>query len=187
MAAGAPRDALLIDALEAIPPAPLEGTLWRVTREGRDPCIGSSSGGRWDDTSFDVLYTSETREGAVAEMHFHLRQGQPLVPSKLRYALHELRIVTAGLLVLTDHALLAKLGVDMSRYGRLVYVNREQEYLRSQAIGEVAHFLDFTALKVPNARHDSSNNVVLFTDRIDPDQLEHVHDHGVIDFNARMS
>jgi len=177
-----PRNPALIDALEAIPPEPFEGLLWRVTREGRDPCIGSRSGGRWDDQSFDVLYTCETREGAIAEMRYHLGKGQPVVPSKPRYHLHELKVELSAALVLTDAALLKRLGIDMSRFGRLTYVNREEEYTVSQAIGEIAVFLDLEAVRVPNARHLESTNAVLFTERVDPDRLEHIHDHGVVNF-----
>lgn len=178
----APRDPALIDALEAIPPEPFEGRLWRVTREGRDPCIGSRSGGRWDDQTFDVLYTCETREGAIAEMRYHLSKGQPVVPSKPRYRLHELRVELSAALVLTDTSILERLGIDMSRFGRLTYVNREEEYTRSQIIGEIAFFLDLDAVRVPNARHPESINAVLFTERVDPDCIEHIHDHGVVNF-----
>ena len=69
------RDSTLVDALEAIDPVPFNDNVWRVTREGRDPCQCSRSGGRWDDGTFDVLYTSEAKDGAIAEMVFHLLKG----------------------------------------------------------------------------------------------------------------
>jgi hypothetical protein len=64
------RDSRLIDALEALPARRLTETVWRVVREGRDPCNCNASGGRWDDETFDVLYTSRERDGAIAEMFF---------------------------------------------------------------------------------------------------------------------
>ena len=176
------RDPALIDALEAMSPEPLDGPLWRVTREDRDPCVGVRSGGRWDDESFDVLYTCEDRDGAIAEMRYHLGKGQPVVPSKPRYHLHELRVELSAALTLTDSAVLERLGIDVSRFGRLTYVNREQEYTRTQIVGEIAFFLDLEAVRVPNARYPGSTNAVLFTERVDPDRLEHVQDHGLVNF-----
>ena len=41
------------------------------------------------DGPLDVLYTSETREAAIAERRFHLYQGQPFPPSRVRYELYE--------------------------------------------------------------------------------------------------
>jgi RES domain len=86
------RDSRLIDSLEVLPHAPFKGTVWRVVREDRDPCQCSASGGRWGDGSFDVLYTSLDRDGAIAEMYFQLLRGQPVFPSKVRYTLNEMRV-----------------------------------------------------------------------------------------------
>ena len=71
------RDRLLLDALESLVRAPYEGTVWRSVREGRDPLACWRSGGRWDDGTLDVLYTSENRKTAIADRRFHLYQGQP--------------------------------------------------------------------------------------------------------------
>src|SRR5690606_6934305 len=86
------RDPALLDALERIRQRPYAGTVWRSVREGRDPLACWRGGGRWDDGSLDVLYTSETRETALEERRFHLYQGQPLPPSKVRYELFELHV-----------------------------------------------------------------------------------------------
>ena len=143
----------LIDALDAIRRAPFEGTVWRVVREGRDPLQCSASGGRWDDGSFDVLYTSRKSDGAIAEMYFHLLRGQPVFPSKIRYHLHELNVSLDEVMTLTMDDL-ASLGLDATRFGQLSYNERTQEYPRSQEIAEVAHFLDCDGLLAPSARWD---------------------------------
>lgn len=173
------RDSALIDALEAAPPTTFKGTLWRVVRDGRDVLQGSSAGGRWDDGTFDVLYTSERADGAVAEMYFHLSRGQPVMPSKGAWHLHELRVTLSRALRLADLAALSALGVDTARYGLLSYQEREQEYPRPQEIAETAHFLGFDGLIVPNARF-ACQNVVVFCDRVPPDALEAVRNHGAI-------
>ena len=64
---GGARDRTLIDTLEGLPCEPLETTVWRVVRDMRDPTIFASGGNRWDDGSFEGLYTSLSREGALAE------------------------------------------------------------------------------------------------------------------------
>src|SRR5580692_2017979 len=89
------RDNNLLDALEDIEPEGLETKVWRVVREGRDPIQCSSVGGRWDDRTFDVLYTSTTADGAVSEMYYHLSRGQPVIPSLVQYRLHELNVTLA--------------------------------------------------------------------------------------------
>jgi len=177
------RDHRLIDALEPLPAVSFAGTLWRVVRDGRAPCQCSGSGGRWDDTTFEVLYTARERDGAIAEMWFHLKRGQPVFPSKVRYRLHELHVELDGALDLSDPVALTDLGVDMNHFGQLSYNERVMEYPRTQAIAEVAHFLDFTGLLVPSARWNCAN-VVIFCDHILPDALETVKDHGVIDWTA---
>lgn len=75
------------------------------------------------------------------------------------------------------------LGIDLMRYGSLVYGQHKREYPRTQEVGEVAHFLDFDGMLVPSARRDCAN-VVLFCEKIPPDGITVVEDHGPIDWNA---
>jgi hypothetical protein len=175
------RDDRLIDALELLPRTPFEGTVWRIVSEGRDPHQCSASGGRWDDGSFDVLYTSLDREGALAEMYFHLLRGQPVFPTKIRYVLFELKVKLSETLHFPTLPDLAKLNLDISRFGQLAYVERVQKYPRTQEIAEVAHFLDCDGLMVPSARWPCAN-LVLFCDRLGPTAIEVVKEHGVIDW-----
>ncbi len=173
------RDNVLIDALEAAPSVTFEGVIWRIVRKGRDVLQGSSYGGRWDDGTFDVLYTSAKADGAAAETYFHLSRGQPVIPSKVNYYLFELRATMRRALRLANLAALASLGVDTGRYGALSYFERPQEYTRPQAIAETAHFVGFDGLIVPNARWDCLN-IVLFCDRIPPEASEVLQNHGEI-------
>lgn len=176
------RDSALIDAIEAIEPVQFSGPVWRVVREGRDPCQCSRSGGRWDDGTFDVLYTALPPDGAVAEMYFHLKRGQPIMPSRVRYRLYELHAAMDRALKLLDLAALARLGLDTAAYGRLSYQERVAEYPRSQDIAETAHFLEFDGLIVPSARCDG-HNAVLFCDYVGSEAREAVTDHGALDWS----
>src|SRR5688572_6141376 len=104
------RDVRLIDALEGRPGLSLSQTVWRVVREGRDPTECSATGGRWDDGSFDVLYTSTERDGCIAELEFHIKKGQPLIPSKMRFKLYELQARLTNALDLSNLDDLRELG-----------------------------------------------------------------------------
>ncbi len=186
MVAG-PRDRTLIDTLERLETKSFNGIVWRVTRDGRDPTLFFGGGNRWDDGTFDVLYTSISEQGALAEMRFHIGRGQPVVPSKISYRLHQLSVRVDGLLDLTDADVLAKVGIDRGNFGRLPYLDRQGEYEACQRVGEAVHFLgsddpaDPSAILVPNARHPS-NNLVLLADYVGPDDVKHVKDHGIIDW-----
>lgn len=175
------RDNDLIDALEEAASEPFEGPVWRVVREGRDPCVCGIPGGRWDDRTFDVLYTATERDGAIAEMYFHLARGQPRIPSKVRYKTFELSVSLSRLLTLPSLDELAELGFDVATFGQLSYDDREHEYPRTQDIAETAHFLEYDGILVPSARWDCAN-IIVFCDRLTPGTIEVAGDHGVIDW-----
>jgi RES domain-containing protein len=157
----APRSRALLDAIEAKTPVGLKAQLWRVVTDGRDPLQPGRAGGRWDDGSFDALYTSTERDGAIAEAWFHAARGQPIPPSKPQKRIHRIEARFARVLDLSENGSLASLGVDMSQYGRLSYVERGGEYPTTQQIGEAAFFYEFEAIVAPNARWPTSNVVIL--------------------------
>jgi RES domain-containing protein len=183
------RDRELLDTLDALACEPFEGTVWRVTQDIHDPTIFRSGGARWDDGTFDVLYTSLEREGALAEMKFHVARGQPVIPSRKTYHLHELNVRIHGVLDLTDWAFLERFGVGRSMYGRLPYLRRESEYTACQKIGEAVNFLGGEAESepsgfiVPNARREGRNLVVLVA-HVSGDDVRAVRDHGPVDWSA---
>lgn len=181
-----PRDIRLVDLLDGRTGVQLDEVVWRAAREGRDPTECGSAGGRWDDTSFDVLYTSRTREAALAEMSFHLRRGQPIVPSRVRFSLHEIRVRLENALDLSNSQALLELGLDMATFGQMSYSERAAEYPRTQEISEIAHFHGHDGLIVPSARFNASN-VIVFCDQVKPDQLEPAIDHGVVDWSILPS
>lgn len=173
------RDSRLLDAVEALTGGPFSGTAWRVTREGRDPLQCSAVGGRWDDRSFEVLYTSSRADGAIAEMYFHVSRGQPVIPSRVRYHLHELRVTLKSCLRIASLEELAALGLRTVSFGQLSWFEREQEYPRTQEIAEVAHFLGRDGLIVPSARAEHPN-IVIFCEAAGLEAVEAVRDHGAI-------
>lgn len=180
------RDNTLLDAIEAATATKFEGSVWRVVRGDRDPLQASSPGGRWDDGTFDVLYTSLESDGALAEIYFHIMRGQPVFPSRMVFRLYELRVELDRVLELADIAALRVLGVDGGRYGYLQYARKHEEYPRLQDIGEAAHFLDFEGLIAPSARWEC-RNLVVFTDRVPPDALSIANEHGQVDWDTWRS
>ena len=176
------RDQRLLDALERSARAPYAARVWRSVREGRDPLTCWHAGGRWDDGTLEVLYTSETRTAAVAERRFHLYQGQPLPPSKVRYELFELRVSLEAVVRFPDLDSLASIGFDVGSSGQMSYLEREREYPRTQEIAEACAFLGADGLLVPSARETSSNNLIVFCEQEPPVDMEVVANHGYLAF-----
>ncbi|MDE0521563.1 MAG: RES family NAD+ phosphorylase [Boseongicola sp.] len=177
------RDNVLIDALEAMEPVAYSGPVWRLVREGRDPLRCSASGGRWDDGSFHVLYTSMSRTGALEEMRFHLMRGQPVMPSRVRYRMFEVDLALERALRFLDLAALGEVGLKTETFGRLSCQQKNDEYPRTQEIGEVAHFLDFDGLIVPSAR-SGARNLVVFCDKVETLHESVPNDRGIVDWAA---
>jgi hypothetical protein len=160
------RDLELLDAIDAFKREVLDAEVWRVTREGRDPLLGSPSRSRWCNGTFNVLYSSLEHDGAIAEIHALLSL-QPVFPSKDRWLAHKLKVLASKTLRLADLPTLSRLGVDTARYA-------ERDYRRTQEIADAAYFLDFDGLIAPSARW-TCLNLVLFTERIPPGQIEVVN------------
>lgn len=142
------HDPKLLDWLSGCPTEQYSGNSYRATRQGLDPLTPSTSGGRWaPKDGSPVLYTSLAREGALAEVSFHLALYTPLPSKPLR--LHTLRVSTENSLrlKLVD---LHQLGVDERSYGSL-------NYETCQAIGAAVAFLEHDGLIVPSARSQCEN------------------------------
>lgn len=168
------RDIELLDIIDAHEGITFEGDVWRIVREERDVLQGYAAGARWDPGTFDVLYTALAPEGALAEIHFHLSR-QPVFPSKLRSVLHRLTVRTSRTLKIADLEALEGLGVSRETYHSLAYE-------RCQEIADAAQFLGFDGILAPSARW-SCQNLVLFLDRFEPDDLRLV-DSAPVDWQA---
>ena len=139
--------------------------MWRALREGRDPLARTRPGGRWDDGTFDVLYTSEIRDGAIAERRFHLHRGQPLPPSRLRYAVYDLAVRLKAVMRFPDLDAIAAVGLDTQSWGRASHPGREREHPRSQDVAEACAFLGADGIVVPGAREPFAGNLVVFCEQ----------------------
>ena len=164
------RDLQLLDLLDTHKGVSFEGDVWRIVREGIDVLQGYLAKARWDPGTFDVLYTSLEREGALAEIYFHLSQ-QPVFPSLLRSRLHRISVRTQRTLKLADLEAIETLGVSAETYSSL-------SYERTQEIGDAAAFLGFDGILAPSARH-KSHNLVIFCDRFTPADLVAIESEAV--------
>ena len=176
------RDQRLLDALESAEQSPYEGIVWRSVKQGRDPLTCWRSGGRWDDGTLDVLYTSEDRDTAIAERRYHLYQGQPIPPSNVSYELFELKVSLEAVVRFPDLEILASTGLDPAHYGRMSYLQRQTEYPGSQQIAEACAFLGADGLLAPSARHTPSKNLIVFCEQDTRMSKEIVRTHGIIGF-----
>ncbi len=162
----ASHDVRLLDALTAFSAGHFKGYLWRVVHGNRSPIDGSKGAGRWNVRESEVLYCALEEDGALSEIHFHISRGQSVFPSRLRSWVYKLEVSFERVLDLSDTSVLARLGIDLSRYHELLYSE-------TQKIGEATGFLGYETLIVPNARH-SSNNLVVFPANTDLDALYEV-------------
>jgi RES domain-containing protein len=172
---GRVHDRAILDALDGMDPAPVDASVWRVTRAGRDPIQGSAAYGRWSPGgTVEVLYTSLERDGALAEIGFRLSL-EPVWPSRIEHEIHEIAAKTNRTLHLADLLSLTAYGVDISRYESF-------NYEATQALAAAAHFLEFDGLLVPSASHRSAN-LVIFMDR-DAAASLHVRQTHPVDWSA---
>ena len=157
------HDRALLDQLAAFTPIRFDAPAFRATRIGLDALTPSLAGGRWAPRDVTpVLYTSLEREGALAEISFHLSLLDPK-PSK-PVMLHRM-YATARATIRLLRADLVSLGVDWDDYHSVGY-NRTQE------IGAAIAFLECDGLLAPSARWPCDNLMLFMSNHALADKLE---------------
>lgn len=140
----------------------IDTEVFRATPVGQNGLVASTRGGRWMPAGqFAVLYTSLTKEGAMAEAAFRLGSLTPL-PTK-PIVLHQIVARLDNILPLSFEDLL-NLGAENSHYS-------ETNYFRTQDIGLAAAQIGVTGLRVPSARW-SCDNLIVFDDKLDDASLK---------------
>jgi hypothetical protein len=148
------HDQTLLDWLARAKPESFEGLVYRATRPDLDPLVPSTNGGRWMPANMEpVLYTSLERDGALAEIVHHWSLLTP--PPSKPVVVHTLQLSVSRCLALTSTEL-GQLGVawpDTTSF----------HIRRTQAIGAAAAYLGFDSIRVPSARRENDNLVIVFT------------------------
>ena len=172
MKIGGPYDDRLLDVLEDIGGSPFQGRVYRMVRDdGRSPLDGSRGAGRFNTREMNVLYCAQVGDGAVAEIYYHISRGQPVFPSKLTYRLYELEVRTTDTLTFLDLNAMEQVGIEAEKY-------KEMLYGKTQEVAAAAQFMGFDGIIAPSARWDCQN-VILFLDAIDPDDIKDIDNEKV--------
>jgi RES domain-containing protein len=167
------HDPGLIDKLAAIPTETFEGVVYRVTGTSGDGTASSANGGRWSPIDVSVLYTSYSREGALAEVVSYLSLLSPVPNKPLR--IHRIETATSKTLRLARDDL-GRLGVDMERYG-------VRDYGVTQDIGAAANFLELDGLVTPSARWNC-DNLTIFSENHSLDKQLEVLDYEDVEWHG---
>lgn len=153
----------LLEALDRLEVVAVEQTIWRAAWRTRDVLQGGT-GGRWSPSAGpEALYTSETMDGALAEVYHHLALAP--VFSSCDVLCYPLEVKTRQTLLLDTPTAIESVGLSLKHL-------RDRALAPCQAVGAAAHLMEFDSLWAPSARWPG-RNLVLFLDALgQPDGLQ---------------
>jgi RES domain-containing protein len=151
----------LLDKLEEVGGAPLDLTVWRHMFNELDPARANTRGARWNPPGVAAIYTSTSREVALAEAEFAIAS-QPVRPSTTRQ-LYKVRVTVMKAIDLSDRTALANVGVGDSELTAI-------DHQACRTVGGATYWLGFDGLLVPSARTPGTN-LVIYVDLLDVDAV----------------
>jgi hypothetical protein len=174
------HDQGLVDQLSSLATENFSGEVFRAAGVSRDPLAFSVNGGRWappvrDGADVPVLYTSLTRNGALAEVVSYLTLLTPL-PLSNPLKVSRLGVSTSKTLRLARVSL-ERLGVDFRRYG-------DRDYALTQNIGAALAFLGLDGLIAPSARWPCDNLMIYQSNHLSLTERLEVIDDETVDWGA---
>jgi len=169
------HDQGLVDQLSGLAIERFNGEVFRAAGVSSDPLAFSVNGGRWapparDGADVPVLYPSQARDGALAEVVSYLTQLTPL-PLSRPLKVSRLGVSTAKTLRLARVSL-ERLGVDSARYG-------VRDYALTQKIGAALAFLGLDGLVAPSARWPCDNLMIYQSNHALTERLEVIDEEQV--------
>jgi RES domain-containing protein len=145
-------DPNLLDALESLPVTTWHGRAWRHMFNDYPPDRVNTSGARWNPLGVGAIYIAINRSTALAEGQ-HAIDIQPR-RTYARRVLYEVELTVNDLIDLTDIDALDAVGLTLTDIA-------SDEMTACQRVGGAAAWLGRGGLKVPSARDDGHNLVVL--------------------------
>jgi RES domain-containing protein len=144
-------DRELLDRLDGLRADRWEGKVFRHMFGEYPPERENQRGARWNPPETPAIYTSLTREVALAEADFQISL-QPLRPRSAR-TIYTIRIALSSVIDLSDRVRLAGLGLSGEILASL-------DHGACQIIGGAIAWLGHDGLLVPSARADGTNLVI---------------------------
>jgi RES domain-containing protein len=125
---------------------------------GASPDRENFRGARWNPSGVGAIYTSLTRETALAEAEYRITLEPIAMRRDLKRTIHEINIVLHAVIDLNSHERLQKLGVDKT-------VLSGTDLSPCQRVGGQVDWFEHDGLLVPSARHEGVNLVIYPSNR----------------------
>jgi RES domain-containing protein len=120
------------------------------------PDAENTRGARWNPPGVAAIYTSLTRDGALAEAAHQIAM-QP-IPPRARRTIYTLELSLTTILDLTDAELLQDLGIGPAEL-------TANDMIACRQLGGAVHWLERDGLLLPSARSPSTNLVIFPANR----------------------
>jgi len=120
------------------------------------PDTENTRGARWNPQGVAAIYTSLTRDGALAEAEHQIAM-QP-IPPRARRTIYTLELSLTTILDLTDTELLQDLGIGPAEL-------TANDMIACRQLGGAVHWLERDGLLLPSARSPSTNLVIFPANR----------------------
>ena len=150
----------LLVAIEEFGSKALDIVVWRHTLGERPAFTPNVAGARWNPAGVAALYTSLSREAAIAEGSW-LLAAQPILSQAPR-RVHQMKITLERVLDLSSLEALTAFGIDRS-----VLEGDAESWPACQRVGGAVAFLGLQALLVPSLRSEGGGNLVFYTDKVE--------------------
>ena len=144
-------DRALLEKLDRFLARPWPGEVFRHMFGDYPPERENQKGARWNPPETPAIYTSLTRDVALAEADFQISL-QPVRPRAKR-TIYTIDIVLASVIDLSDRSLLPELGITEEDLGSL-------DHQACQQVGGAIAWLGNDGVLVPSARADGVNLVI---------------------------
>ena len=147
------EDQQLLERLAALPVKPRIGTVYRCMLAGASADCENIRGSRWNPQNISAIYTSLSREGAIAEIEYRLSLEPPIKRKTIRKAVYTIRVELEKTIDIYADALWMKFGVTNTMLAGI-------DHSVCQKIGAQVDWLELEGVVVPSARHAHGNLVI---------------------------